>query len=41
MWKEENGICKYLPEGTWENHEHLNLGKNLSGPRFGIGNSGV
>ena len=41
MWKEANGISKHLPEGTWEKHEHLNLGNNHSGPRFEIGSSAV
>ena len=41
MWKEANGISKHLLEGTWEIHEHLNLGKNLSGLRFEIRSSAV
>jgi len=41
MWKEANDISKHLLEGTWVNHEHINLGKNRSGPRFEIGSSAV
>jgi len=41
MWTEAKGISKHLSEETWENHEHLNLRKKRSGPRFEIGNSAV
>jgi len=34
MWNEDNCVSNRLPEGTWETNEHLNLGKNRSGPRF-------
>jgi hypothetical protein len=38
---EANDISKHLPEGTWENYEHLKLGNNRSGPRFELGSSAV
>jgi hypothetical protein len=41
VWKEANGITKHLPKETWESYEHLNLGKNRSGPRFELGSSAV